>query len=420
MRHELYNADTSKRIQRSHQNLFDQGGMCQHLIYGYRKEPGSKTDDAMSKDPGAEPIYREWFDKLKGGASFAEVADWLNEQGVPVGPLCRGSKWDGTMVGRVTRNPLLKGLRERNRKMSRRVNKSGKYRAVAAPPEMLRTRECPHLAFLEPDLFDEVNELLKVRNENHRRAKEGISDPRKGVPKKRTQWPAQQVCCGVCGRIMTCQGKKDRRTLVCSGAASYRCWNSVSLNLNIAGEKLVGAIAAAIGQLPGYDAALAATVERQTEQVLSTRNQRHRQLGGEITDAKRQLDNLTEALAQSGGSAVLREKLADCKPVRSNYSAEFVVNLIDPPQPERYRQLIWELSQGENYLKEREIATQVGVTQPVVQRAKKLHRRMIKAGLTDGYVPVKEVPAGRSRLRRHKHKRYRFEPLVDFPKDWPS
>lgn len=510
MRHELYNADTSRRIQRSHQNLFDQGGMCQHLIYGYVREPGTKNDEAISKDPQAEPIYREWFAKLKNGASFAEVADWLNDRQVPLGPLCRSRQWTGSMVGRITRNPLLKGVRERNRKVSRRINKTGKYRSVAAPPDMLRQRACPHLAFVEADLFDEVNEKLKVQNVNYRRAKEGFSDPRKGVPKKRTQWPAQHLSCGVCGRPMICQGKKERRMLMCSGAANYQCWNSVALNLEIAGEKLAAAFHDAIAELPDYDDALIEAVAEEADRLLAGRDEQRQQLVDQIDEVERQLNNLSETVAQSGGSTTLLERLNDCesqkqrfqrelkqlerqvqpqlvlpsleelknrakdsllelrrncaefarlmaqlvpslyvfpfslldggktvlratvdfdfgalvpeaeglKAIGSHFSGKLVVDLFDPPQPEQHRQQIWELLERNKKLKERDIAAQVGVTHPVVQRAKKLQRQMIAAGLADGYRPVNEPPA-EGRLRRHKHKRYRFEPLAGFPLKWP-
>jgi site-specific DNA recombinase len=130
LRHELYNADTAQRIRRSHQGIFDKGGLIQHPIYGYLKPAGAKNDADLRKDPAAEPVYVEWFRRLKDGATFAEVADMLNAQGVPVGPCCRGQHWTSVMVGRITRNPILKGVRERNRKISRRVNRTGKYVAV--------------------------------------------------------------------------------------------------------------------------------------------------------------------------------------------------------------------------------------------------------------------------------------------------
>jgi site-specific DNA recombinase len=60
--------------------------------------------------------------------------------------------------------------------------------------------------------------------------------------------------------------------------------------------------------------------------------------------------------------------------------------------------------------KERSIAHDLGITQPAVQYAAALQRLMDQLGITDPYVPVTEAPT-EGKLCRHKHKRYRFDPL---------
>src|SRR6185437_13632678 len=67
MRHEMYNADTAKRIRRSLRNRFLQGGVVQTVVYGYFKPPGAKTDDELCKDPAAEPIIEGIVRMLEGG-----------------------------------------------------------------------------------------------------------------------------------------------------------------------------------------------------------------------------------------------------------------------------------------------------------------------------------------------------------------
>jgi hypothetical protein len=143
MKHEQSNRDTSLRIKRILRNRFKEGGVVQFTIFGYIKRPGAKTDDDLQKDPEAVPIYEEWFQRLERGETFSEIADWLNSRGVPAGPLSRTNNWTCAMVGRVTRNPILKGVRQRNRKESKRLNKTGKYQAVKARPEDLLERYCP-------------------------------------------------------------------------------------------------------------------------------------------------------------------------------------------------------------------------------------------------------------------------------------
>ena len=111
MRHEMYNADLSKRIRRSQIGRFDSGGMLPCNIFGYVKPKEAETEDDMRKDDSAEPIYREWFRILEEEGTYQDVADWLNEEGVPVGPYCRTTYWTCRMVSRITHNTILKGER---------------------------------------------------------------------------------------------------------------------------------------------------------------------------------------------------------------------------------------------------------------------------------------------------------------------
>ena len=89
MRHEAYNADTGKRIRRSLRNRFQQGGVFQVAIVGYIKPPGAVGESDVRKDEAWTERYQEWFRRLDGGARFAEIADWLNGAGIPVGPYCK-------------------------------------------------------------------------------------------------------------------------------------------------------------------------------------------------------------------------------------------------------------------------------------------------------------------------------------------
>ena len=212
MRHESYNADTAKRIRRTHRNRFMQGGVVQGFPYGYTKPSGCKRDAAVDKDPTAEPIYDEWFRMLEGGAGYSEVADWLNEQRIPTEPYCREESWTGPMVRRITFNPILKGIRVRNRVKSKRINKTGRRKSIKADPSELLERHCPHFAFIDPERYDRVIRLLKTRNAKYARKKTSGVDPRKNTPNKRTKWPGQHIVCGVYGRQMFFAGRARRTT----------------------------------------------------------------------------------------------------------------------------------------------------------------------------------------------------------------
>jgi DNA invertase Pin-like site-specific DNA recombinase len=98
MRHELYNADTGKRIRRTLRNRFLEGGVVQTTVFGYVKPVGTKTDGELQKDPAAEPVFTEMFRLLEDRASYAEVADWLNDTRVPLPPYARSLRWTGNLV----------------------------------------------------------------------------------------------------------------------------------------------------------------------------------------------------------------------------------------------------------------------------------------------------------------------------------
>jgi hypothetical protein len=86
-----------------------------------------------------------------------------------------------------------------------------------------------------------------------------------------------------------------------------------------------------------------------------------------------------------------------------------VVDLFSPPQREAYRIPVMALT--ENKLSQDKIAWELELTQPAVQQAVALSRAMKKLGFCDPYLPLNAPPDDYNRLRRHKHPRYRFEPL---------
>jgi hypothetical protein len=87
-----------------------------------------------------------------------------------------------------------------------------------------------------------------------------------------------------------------------------------------------------------------------------------------------------------------------------------VVDLFEGPQRVTCRDRVLELTA--NGMGQREIARELGITQPAVQRAVALGRQMANLGIDDPYVPLTAPPEDYARWRRHKHPRYRFEPLT--------
>jgi len=310
MKHEASNKDTSERIKRTLRHRFAQGEVVQCPIFGYVKPQGAKNDDDLQKDPAAEPIFEEWFRRLDDGAAYSEISDWLNENGVHTGPYCRCDKWSGKMVARITKNPILKGLRVRNNMKSKRVNKSGKYKSVKARPDERLERCCPHLAFFEPQYYDRVIRKVKQRNAGCRPGRPGSKHPCSGRPKKRTVWPGQHIFCGICGRLYRYGGHGQNDHLLCRGAYEYRCWNAITVDGPEAAEKIASAVFDEISRLPEFDSTLIAMIREESEKLDSHREERIRELANADQKLDREIQNVMGAVRQTGGSPSLLAELA--------------------------------------------------------------------------------------------------------------
>jgi site-specific DNA recombinase len=289
MRHEMYNADTGKRIRRSLRNRFQQGCVVQAVVFGYIKPPGAKTDAELSKDPDAEPIFQEIFRKLEDGASYSAVADWLNDNGVKPGPAARTPRWTCSLVTQLVHNPILKGVRLRNKKISKRVNETGHRKSITAPACERLERNCPHLAFIEAARYDGLIALLDERNARFRRKGVGGVDTRKNTPKKRTVWPGQHLDCGICGRPFVYGGHGQKDHLICSGAQQYRCWNAFTVDGPLAAHKLITAIRFSIAALPDFDSQLIALMEEEVRVRQGGKAGQQRELTRQLSTAEREL-----------------------------------------------------------------------------------------------------------------------------------
>jgi len=306
--HERSNRDTSDRIRRSLKNRWINGGALERMPYGYIVPVGAKSDQEITKDPAAEGIYDEWFSMLEKGANYSDVADWLNVSGVPVGPYARSKKWDGRMVARVTKNAKLKGVREGSRQKSVRINKTGRRKSVRTSPDEWNDRECPNLAFIDPERYDQVLSLLRDRNANY--ARNGINgrDTRKNVSKKRTRFPGQMIFCGICGRNYVFGGHGQKHHLMCDGARSHVCWNGASVDGPLAAENIMAAVFQKIQSLPDFDDVFLAEIRKEINQIESGVPDERIRCQQSIEKLKREQDNFVDFIREGNKSeAVPRE-----------------------------------------------------------------------------------------------------------------
>ena len=231
------------------------------------------------------------------------------------------------MVSRISHNPLLKGVRVRNKKMSRRTNKTGKHHSVDAPESERLERVCPHLAFFEADYYDRVMLKTDAANQCYRRKGAKGLDHRKAVSKKRTTWPGQHLRCGICNRIYHWSGVRKRRCMKCSGSHVWNCWNAVEVNGVMLTRKLADATLAKIMALPEFDDVFLEKVKAQWKSCAVTLIARNREIERRLVEISREIIHVTDAVSKMGLSQSLEEKLLS----------------LEADQ----RQLLWEMDENE-------------------------------------------------------------------------
>ncbi len=307
--HERSNRDTSNRIKRTHRAKFLQGSCLSVPIYGYVKKPGAKSDDDVERLPEAEAIYKEWFDRLDNGATYSDIADWLNATGVPLGPYCRRQNWDCRIVGRLTHNWLLKGVRFRNKRKSNRNNETGRYKSEKADPSELVVRPVPHLAFFEAAYYDRVVAKADARNAKFCRNGTNGPDPLENRPRKRTRFPGQTIYCGICGRMFVFGGHGQKDHLQCTGSREYRCWNAISVDGPLAAQKISQAVFDQIETIVDFDRSFQAMVNEEALRLDETREDRLRQTNRELRHVRQEIENVVEFIRGGDSSERVRVEL---------------------------------------------------------------------------------------------------------------
>ncbi|HQR43810.1 MAG TPA: recombinase family protein, partial [Gemmatales bacterium] len=313
----MSNKDTSNRIRRSLRNRFSQGGIVQYQSFGHIKPAGAKHDSELRLDQALVPIVKEVFCRIEAGASYCEVADWLNSQNVPVAKHARTLTWDNAKVRRMVTDPIYKGVRERNRKKSLRVNSSGRRKSVNAPREELLVRQCPHLTIIEPDRFDRINAMLKLRNDKYCRGRQAAGDSRKGQPRKRTAWPGQHVRCGLCKHLLYWGGHGQKDRMMCSGCRQYLCWNAASCSGLELAQRVTEKALDLIERLPEYSIEFLKLVKEELKLRQENANDAIKMLQNEISTLEPKIANVTNAIATLGISPALTATLLDLERQRS-------------------------------------------------------------------------------------------------------
>lgn len=320
MRHEMYNADTAKRIRRTQRSRFMNGGMVRSVPFCYSKPENCKSDAEVQKDPECNWAVLGIIERLEADLSYSEVADWLNENNVPISINCQRKvkKWNGALVRDFLFNTLLKGERQWNNKKAVRVNKTGKRKAVKASPDELLKRSVPHLAYISAERYDALIFKLIKRGEKFSVPKRRLVDPRKNRPKKRTRWPGQHAYCELCGEMFVFGGHGQKDHLMCNGARAYNCWNGVTFECVLAAQRISQAVFKLLSDLPEFDSAITAVLHEEATKHAQTRDVEYKRVLRDLERAKREEERLVDAVKQGGDLAVLLSAMKEAQSVRQS------------------------------------------------------------------------------------------------------
>ena len=307
--HVGHNSHTSKRLKQKLMNRFKKNdGACGLPIAGYEKPEGASSYAGWRRDEAATPVIQVGLDLLERTCNCSAVADYFNGLGFAPGPYCRTNTWDGAMVRRYYKNPLLKGWAERGNRRTAKNYSTGR-RVSERNPNGPVSVECPHLAHVAPDQFDRVKALLADRNGKLGRKPQGGADPLAGMPRRRSFFPGRSAVCWYCGREFVWGGNGQRGTLMCSGSRQWRCWNSVAFDGAAATAKITAAISDELHRLDGFTEQWADLIEAAARddglpEALA-------QLERDEANYNHQRRNLADAIAKFGPNELLGERLRE-------------------------------------------------------------------------------------------------------------
>jgi site-specific DNA recombinase len=311
--HVGHNSHTSKRIKHKKMNRFKKfGGATPCEVFGYFKPDGAKTYADWQRVDSATPIIREGLSRLGATLNSSAVADWFNQQGVPVGDYCRRRTWNGPMVRRFYRNPILKGQPGRGFRHTVKHYETGRRVSVKNPTGPIY-RDEPHLAHVDPTEFNEVNARLDAKNAGVGRKPVNGVDPRLQVPRKRTKFPGQHGCCWYCGRQDVWGGNGISANLMCNGSRDWLCWNSVGYSGELAVERLVQTISGELYGLSGFDQQYREIVQRARLNAGGGLDGRRNQLRHDEESLEIRKGNVKAVIDELGMQPLLNEMLEGIK-----------------------------------------------------------------------------------------------------------
>ena len=239
LRHALHVPDTRRRVKRTATYAFHRGGMVLKTPFAYRRLTEEEAESGEHGPKGLRlarissdtPIIQEMRNRVLRGESYADIARWLNDTGIPVPPYVTCGRWTGRLVADLLRNKLLQGVRTFREMEYQLIFSSGEHRRKRNPaPEV----ECiPELAHLTKEEQDELWAAMD------RHAPPRGPHPRKGTARKHSYWPGQHLRCAICGAELHWCGRSKLKCSNVLPGGPRTCWNHVQVNAEQVRGKLL-------------------------------------------------------------------------------------------------------------------------------------------------------------------------------------
>ena len=314
MRHGMTVPEARRRVRRKATYSFSRGGMVLKVKFGYRKLTREEAASGqygpvglrIAKVPEWTAIIREMRERVMRGESYEQVAQWLNEEGIPPGPYATGGRWSGKLVKELLRDPILSGQRTFRDVVHTLHYGSGEYlrRRNKVAPEL---KQYPELAHVTPDEQSELWAVMDARKDGHSQPS-GRESPLWNKSRSRSLWPNQHPRCICSAPMHGCGDFLKCKNALPGGPRS--CWNHVQVYYPFIRSKVLRWVRDVAETHPGFRNVLAESAWEEFEYTRRRRDGSEERLDKEIAKLEKEAAALAKAIRKGGELEALLAELS--------------------------------------------------------------------------------------------------------------
>lgn len=250
--HARTNRDTSKRIKRTHEALFEMGAAIGKLKPGYLRVPfyeDKQSDPHFGPfrdklDPQWQAVMHEAYERIAREDPPWLVGQFLTERGFPkASGSCSAEYTDKNVVAFIRRDDH-RGVQRFRITVSKKILRKGKRKAERNPdPEKVLMRQMPELRVVPDALWLRANDVITERRKCRKAPATGRDHPLAGIVRD-SRGPLSGVfVCGCCTKKakMNVDGRGGDGYR-CRGVRKRKCWNKATAIVKLTHQRIAGAI----------------------------------------------------------------------------------------------------------------------------------------------------------------------------------